>query len=83
MIVVFIEDDNLVLDGVLFIIMLDDIFRGDDVVMFDIVVIVIDWVILYFMKDEMFIDLNGKENCKYINKKRLFLYYRGKRFKFF
>lgn len=31
----------------------------------------------------MFTDLKGKENCKYINKKRLFLHYRGKRSKFF
>ena len=76
--------DILALEGVWLINMLDDMLRGDDSVMFDAVVIVTEWVILYSMKDEMFPDLYGKQNINTSRRlKRLFVYERGKKTKFF
>ena len=46
--------DILTLDGVRLIVKSDDMPRGDDAVLFDIVVMVTEWVMLYSMKDEMF-----------------------------
>lgn len=52
----------LTLDGVWLIVTSDDMLRGDDVILFDIVVMVTERVMLYSTKDEMFPDLKGKEN---------------------
>lgn len=44
--------DILTLDRLWLFITSDDMLSGDDVVMFDIVVIVTEWVILYSMKEK-------------------------------